>query len=218
MKTAVGLALATLATLSPVLAAPGRMDVSKRSSKVSTEEKAILPENKAIERNDVLMDKRVPLQPFEKKDALVGERRSGIAVEESRDKKLFRTPERKEYEHIERKDSRWSGMQSRYSTADDKYDSKVALRFQDKIDDAQPFVDSKPVISKRATFDRVNRFSFRRNNSDSVTVTTAGSETAPRDISGASSTNPDSKPQEKDAANSPEASEPARAARPVRSR
>jgi hypothetical protein len=194
MKSVVGLTLAALATVASAFAAPGRMDTSKRASQVSTQERAILPENKPIERNEVLMDRRFSTEVRDKKDALVGERRSSIAVEESRDKKFFSVPERKEPEQIERKDSRWSGKQSRYSTSEDTYNSKVALRFQEKIDDARPFVDSKPSISKRTTFERINRFAFRRNNGDAVSVTTAGSELAPRDISEASSTNPDSKP------------------------
>ena len=194
MKSVVGLTLAALATVASAFAAPGRMDTSKRASQVSTQERAILPENKPIERNEVLMDRRFSTEVRDKKDALVGERRSTIAVEESRDKKFFSVPERKEPEQIERKDSRWSGKQSRYSTSEDTYNSKVALRFQEKIDDARPFVDSKPSISKRTTFERINRFAFRRNNGDAVSVTTAGSELAPRDISEASSTNPDSKP------------------------
>jgi hypothetical protein len=211
MKSVVGLTLAALATVASSLAAPGRMDTSKRASQVSTEEKAILPENRPIERNEVLMDRRFSTEVREKKAALVGERRSTIAVEERRDKKFFRVPERKEPEQIERKDSRWSGKQSRYSTSEDTYNSKVALRFQEKIDDARPFVDAKPVISKRTTFERINRFAFRRNNGDAITVTTAGSEVASRDISEASSTNPDSRPAANDASTSTPAPAPASA-------
>lgn len=188
MKSVVGLALAALATLVPVQAGPARLETGKRAVEVSTEEKAVLPENRPLERNEVLMDKRFSTGTYEKKDALVGERRSGIAVEESREKKLFGTPERKEYETVERKDSAWSGKRSRFSTGDDAYRSKVAVRFQDKIGEATPFVDNvKPVVSKRTTFDRVNRFAFRRNDSEGVSVTAAGSERAARDISGSSS-------------------------------
>jgi hypothetical protein len=208
MKPVVGLTLAALATVASAFAAPGRMDTSKRASQVSTEERAILPENKPIERNEVLMDRRFSTEVREKKDALVGERRSTIAVEERRDKKFFRVPERKEYEQIERKDSHWSGKQSRFSTSEDTYNSKVALRFQDKIDDARPFVDAKPVISKRTTFERINRFAFRRNNGDAITVTTAGSEAAARDISEASSPNPDAEPAASEASTSTSSSTP----------
>ncbi len=215
MKTVVGLTLAALATLVSVQAAPGRINTSKRATTVSTEEKAILPDNKPIERNEVLSDKRFSSQMVERKDAIVGERRSSIAVEERREKKFFSTPERKEYEHIERKDSTLSGKLSRYSTSEDSYRTGMAVRFQDKIDDARPFVETKPVVSKRATFDRVNRFSFRRNSDSAVTVTAAGSEAPSRDISGSSSLNPDSKSMPKEAKSSSALSNPASASGPV---
>lgn len=188
MKIVVGLTLAALATLVPAQAAPGRLDTSKRASRVSTDEKAILPENKPIVRNEVLMDKRFATGTYDKKEALVGERRSNISVEESREKKMFRTPERKEYDTIERKESTWSGKESRFSTAEDAYRSKTAVRFQDKIGEAMPFAgDMKPVVSKRTTFDRLNRFAFRRNGDNAVSVTKAGSEQGSSDISNASS-------------------------------
>jgi hypothetical protein len=188
MRFVVGLSLATLAILLPVQAAPGRMDVSKRAPRVSTEEKMILPENKPVERNEVLMDKRVTKPTYEKKEALVGERRSHIALEESREKKFFRSPEPRKYDVVERKESVWSGKEARYSTKSDAYRSKSALRFQEKIGEAMPFNENvKPVVSKRTTFDRVNRFAFRRNSGEGVGVTKAGSEEASRDISGSSS-------------------------------
>jgi hypothetical protein len=191
MKIAVGLTLAALATLVSVEAAPARIDAGKRATKVSTTERAILPENKPIERNEVLMDRRFQTGTYERKEALVGERRSAITVEEGREKKFFRTPERKEYDIIERKDSVLSGKESRFSTGEDGYRSKVAVRFQDKIGEAMPFAgDVRPVVSKRTTFDRVNRFAFRRNSDNGVTVTAAGSEQAPRDISNSSAPAP----------------------------
>jgi hypothetical protein len=188
--------LATVALLlasTPLPAAPGRLDPSKRAVRVSTEEKAILPgENKTPERNEVLMDRRFDAgEEFKKDEALVGERRSSIALEEGRDKKFFSTPDRKEYEVIERKESPWAGKQSRYSTSEDAYRSKVAVRFQDKIGEASPIVDDvKPVVSKRTTFDRINRFAFRKNGDQNVSVTTAGSEREDRDISDSSAPGP----------------------------
>lgn len=188
MKFVVGLTLATLATSLPLQAAPGRLDASKRAPRVSTEERMVLPENKPLERNEVLMDKRVTKETYEKKEALVGERRSPIAIEENREKKFFRSPEPKKYDVVERKESVWSGKESRYSTKGDAYRSKTALRFQEKIGEAMPFNENvKPVVSKRTTFDRVNRFAFRRNNAEGVGVTKAGSGEASRDISESSS-------------------------------
>jgi len=207
MKTVVGLALATLATLVSVEAAPGRLDTTKRASSVSSEEKAVLPENKNVERNEVLMDRRFSSQTVERKSAIVGERRSVIGDRGLRDKKSYPTPDRKEYEQIERKESVWGGKRSRFSTSDDSYDSKIAVRFQDKIDDARPLVDTKPVVSKRASFERVNRFSFRRNKDGAVTVSTAGAEAPSRDISGASSPNPGAKPVSDEAPNPPPSEE-----------
>ena len=89
MKLAVSLIFAALATVAPALAGPGRMDVSKRAARVSTEEKAVLPGTLPLERNEVLLDKRFSTGTYEKKDTLVGERRSGIAVVEEREKEIF---------------------------------------------------------------------------------------------------------------------------------
>lgn len=199
MKLAVGLTLAALATLVPAQAAPGRMDVSKRASRVSTEQKAVLPEAQPLERNEVLMDRRFDAgEPFERKEALVGERRSSITVEESRDKTFFSTPEQKKYEVIERKESAWAGKKSRFSTSEDAYRSKVATRFQDKIGEATPFNrNQQTVVSQETTFDKINRFAFRKNADQRVTVNVAGSEAAPGDASKSTSLNearPDTRP------------------------
>ncbi len=187
MKLTAGLLFAVLACSVSLSAAPGRLDTTRRATRVTTEQKAALPENKAIERNEVLMEKRFQTSPFEKKDALVGERKSSIAIEETRTKELI-TPERKTYDTVERKDSPWAGKQSRYSTADDAYRTRVATRFQDKIGDASPISQEvKPAVKQRTTFDRINRFAFRKNGDQGVSVTTAGSEVPAGDASAQSS-------------------------------
>jgi len=188
MKIAVGLALAALATSAPALAGPGRMDTGKRAPRVSTEERAILPENPELKRNEVLLDKRIETKILPRKDAVVGERRSALVVEESREKKQFATPERKKFDIIERRDSPWAGKVSRYSTAEDSYRSQVATRFQDKIGDASPISQEvRPVVSQRTTFDKINRFAFRKNADQAVSVTAAGSGRAPADAGGSHS-------------------------------
>ena len=188
MKFAVGTTLAVLATLLPAQAAPGRLDASKRAPRFSTDEKAVLPENKPIERNEVLMDKRFDTQTVPRKEAVVGERRSTIAVEETREKELYPAPEQKKFDVIEHKESPWAGKKSRYSTSEDAYRSKVAVRFQDKIGDASPITkDVKPVVSQRTTFDKINRFVFRKNGDQAISVTKAGSGRPPGDASGTSS-------------------------------
>lgn len=188
MRFAAGLALVALASLASAHASPRTLDVSKRSPRVSTEDRAVLPENRPLERNEVLMDRRVPAETLPRKEAIVGERRSSIATEETREKKFFRTPERREFETIERKESPWSGRESRFSTREDAYRSRVAPRFQEQIGEASPYNGmAQPVVTKRTTFDRVNRFAFRRNGEQTPGVTAAGSEQTPRDISGESS-------------------------------
>jgi hypothetical protein len=187
MKLTAGLFPAVLACSVSLSAAPGRLDTTQRATRVSTEQKAALPETKAIERNEVLMDKRFQAAPFEKKEALVGERQSSIAMEESRAKEMI-TPERKTYDTIDRKESPWAGKESRYSTADDAYRTRVATRFQDKIGDASPISqDVKPAVQQRTTFDRINRFAFRKNRDQGVSVTPAGSESPAGDASAHSS-------------------------------
>ena len=184
MRFVAGLTLAVFATLTPTIAAPGRVDASKRAVGVSTEEKVVLPENKPIEENEVVSEKRFSTQVNPKEQAIVGERRSSVTTDNAREKELFATPEQKHYDVLDRKESPWAGKQSRFSTSEDAYRSKVATRFQDKITDAQPFNgDMKPVITKRTTFDRVNRFAFRRNGDSPVSATVAGSDQLPADIS-----------------------------------
>lgn len=189
MSTSFALVLVTaLSVLSslPAQAGPGRMDTTKRASRVSTEKKAVLPEAVPLERNEVLPDKRFGASVQPRQDALVGERRSAIEITETRDKAEFVTPERPQPEIIERTDSPWAGKESRFSTADDAYRSRVATRFQNKISDASPVTRNvEPVIDKRTTFDRINRFSFRKNAPVSVTI--AGSEQAAADAAQSSS-------------------------------
>jgi hypothetical protein len=179
-----------LALVAPLSAAPGRLDTTKRS-KTSTEQKAVLPDQVQMEKNDVLQERRVEREVFSRKDALVGERRSSITVEEGREKTMFTTPDRREYEQIERKDSPWAGKMSKFSTGEDSYRSRVATRFQDKIGDASPInSDAKPVIEQRTTFSRINRFAFRKNGDQTIEATTAGSERPAQDLSEKSGTAP----------------------------
>lgn len=194
MKFVVGLTLAALATVNSLQAAPSKLDVGKRAVRTSTETKAVLPENRPLERNEVLMDKRFEGETLPRKDAIVGERKSAIIVQESREKKTFAAPDQKKFEVIERKESTWNGKQSRFSTAEDGYRSKMAVRFQDKIGEATPITrEVKTQASKRTTFDRVNRFVFRKNADQTVGVSTAGAETPAVDASRFSSPAADSR-------------------------
>lgn len=191
MKLAVGLTLAALATCAVSAAAPGEMDTGKKAIETSTQEqKAVLPNNKPIERNEVVGEKRFErgTEVRTKDNALVGERRSEMKVGEEKEKALYPSPGKKEYEVIDRKDSRMNGKEARFSTSEDAYRSKTALRFQDKIGDASPITGEVTTsYSRRTTFDRVNRFAFRKNSDNRVRVNSAGSESQAGDISDRSS-------------------------------
>ncbi len=147
----------------------------------------MLPENRAIEQNEVLQDRRFDAETVEKKTAIVGERRSTIPVE-GREKEMFSTPDVREKKIRDRQDSVWSGKRSLISTSDDAYRTRVADRFQDRITDASPVgKKGKSALDKRTSFDRVNRFAYRRNGDTSVSAVAAGSGAAPSDISESSS-------------------------------
>jgi hypothetical protein len=186
MKYVVGLPLAALVLVGATAFAdaPGTMDAGKRDERLSTDQEAVLPENKPLERNEVVGEKRFGTNQLPRKDAIVGERRSNITVGETREKREFVTPEQRHYEVLDRKTSPWAGKESRYSTSEDAYRSRVATRFQDRIGEASPMPGGKtPVISKRTSFDRVNRFAFRKNGDQRVTVTKAGAGEEAQDIS-----------------------------------
>lgn len=178
------LAAGLLAAITPALAAPRSLDTTRRATSVSTEQKAVLPDQVPLQKNETLAEQRFESQAVPKKDALIGERRSTIETKETREKTMIQ-PERKNYDKIERQDSPWAGKESRYSTKDNTYNTERTNRFQDKIGEASPVSkDVKPVTSQRTVFDRINRFAFRKNSDEaSVTLSTAGSEKAPTDAS-----------------------------------
>jgi hypothetical protein len=178
------LAAAFCMTAVSVYSAPGRMDPTKRA-RVSTEKKADLPDAVEIKQNEVLQDRRFSTgEVREKKDAIVGERRSAIEVEETREKKMAPTRELIEPDQIPRKESVWNGKQSKFSTGEDTYRTRVATRFQDKIGDASPFpAPARSVTDQRTTFSKVNRFAFRKNGDQAITTSTAGGETGSGNVS-----------------------------------
>jgi hypothetical protein len=187
MKPAVGLTLAALALLAPAMAAPGgELDVGQRAEDVSTEEKALLPEKKIPERNEIVQDRRFDAEEVPKETAPLAERRAPFDVREAKEKKLFITPDRPAFEVIPREEHRWADKKAPFSTADDAYRSRVAIRFQDKIGEASPIV-SKPLVSKRTSFDKINRFVFRKNADQRVIATPAGDGGQTLDISTSSS-------------------------------
>lgn len=186
VKPLVGLLLAAAMcmTAASAYSAPGRMDPSKRA-RVSTEKKAELPGTVEMKQQEVLQDRRFSTGDVrDKKTAVVGERRSAIDVTETRDKKMAPSRDLIEPDQMPRKESVWNRKQSRFSTSEDAYRSRVATRFQEKIGDASPFPQpASGVTDQRTTFSRVNRFAFRKNGDQTITTTTAGGEATSGNVS-----------------------------------
>ncbi|MFH1500278.1 MAG: hypothetical protein ABII82_20930, partial [Verrucomicrobiota bacterium] len=154
----------SLGCVVPVLARDpaARIDASKRS-RVSTEEQALDPEVRPMERADGVQDRRFDRgELLDQPDAPVGDRRADIDLQESREKTLIE-PELKTYERLDYDPSRYDGQRSdRFRTGDDIYRTSMAQRYQNSLGEAQDAAP-KTVVKKRTTFDSVNRFIFRRN-------------------------------------------------------
>lgn len=186
VKPLVGLLLAAAMcmTAASAYSAPGRMDPAKRA-RVSTDTKADLPGTVQMKQQEVLQDRRFSTGDVrEKKEAIVGERRSAIETKESREKKMAPRRDMVEPDQIPHKESAWNRKQSKYSTSEDAYRSRVATRFQEKIGDASPFPQpARGVTDQRTTFSKVNRFAFRKNGDQTITTSTAGGETTRGNVS-----------------------------------
>jgi hypothetical protein len=201
-SAAIGWVLALLAVgagWADLAAAPRRIDHGKRSAAFSpkAEDNQIKPDTVPTERADVLQDKRFNSgDTLPRETALVGERRAPIELKESRDKEIFVTPDAPTYDRRPtEKNERLNGKMATISTTDTYERSRTAERFQEKIDAARPVVkESRASIAKQTTFDRVNRFVFRKNADQRPTVQRAGDEAAPRDLGDAGSVSESARP------------------------
>jgi hypothetical protein len=181
-------------------AAPRRIDTGKRAAQFTprAEENTVTPEVQPTQRAEVVQEKRFDageLRP--RQEALIGERRAPIEVSERREKETFIAPAPPDYERRPQSaDNPWSRQNALISTADGYARTRTAERFQAKIDEARPVVkESRATISKPTTFDRINRFVFRKNSDQRPTVQRAGGEQAPIDIGGDASAAQSALPQ-----------------------
>jgi hypothetical protein len=137
-------------------------------------------------RNEHLQDQRFSApENFERKEAIVGERRAPIDITETREKNII---ERKDFTKPEVRDrelNRHDGEKSFIQPKGDqvkKYDT--VSKYQSRMADADSGqFQRKPSLEKRTTFEKLNRFIFKRNapgsENGNPTVTTAASEPAP---------------------------------------
>ena len=137
-------------------------------------------------RNDHLQDQRFNApEKIERKDAPVGERRAPIDLTEKREKKIIERKDFTKPEVRERELNRHDGEKSRIQPKGDqvkKYDT--VSKYQSRMADADSGqFQRKPSLEKRTTFEKLNRFIFKRNapgsENGNPTVTTAASAPAP---------------------------------------
>lgn len=186
-----------LAAVLPIVAHakdPAQVDASKQNTQLApTPESADMPlsprretNQRTFFRNELVQDQRfsVPDQ-VQRKDAVVGERRAPIDMKESRGKTVI---DRKDYPKPEVRDrelNRHDGERSRIQPDGDmvkKYDN--VSKYQDGMKDAKTAaIQREPKLEKRTTFEKLNRFIFKRNSPGTPDgkpmVTTAGGEAPP---------------------------------------
>ncbi len=153
---------------------PAHVDASKQNTQLApTPESADTPLSPTREanqrpffRNERLQDQRFNTpELIDRKDAAVGDRRAPIEVTETRDKvivdrKEFPTPELREH-----KVNRHNGEKSHIQPKGDmlkKYD--MVTRYQNRMKDADVAAAKRgPKFEKMTTFEKLNRFAFKRN-------------------------------------------------------
>lgn len=184
--------LLTVAILSPLTAHakdPSNVDASKQATQVApgadNVDNRVSPGNennqRTFIRNDHVQEQRFSTpELIERKDAAVGDKRAPIDMKEKNEKTIV---DRKEAPKPELKDhvtNRHDGEKSYIQPKDDqikKYDT--VTKYQDKLKDAETTASQRqPKMEKRTTFEKVNRFIFKRNapgaDDGKPMVTTAG--------------------------------------------
>jgi hypothetical protein len=117
-------------------------------------------------RNEIVQEQRFRApEIIERKDAVVGERRAPIDMTETREKEII---DRKNYPKPEVRDhkvNRHDGEKARIQPSGDmvkKYDT--VTKYQDRMADAKTAKALRePKFEKRTSFDKLNRFIFKRN-------------------------------------------------------
>ncbi len=153
---------------------PSQIDASKQNSQLApTPESADTPLSPAREgnqrtffRNEHLQEQRFTAPDMiERKDAPVGERRAPIDVTETREKNIIDRKEFPKPEVRERVMNHHDGEMSHIQPKGDmvKTYDKVS-KYQGRMTDADTAAaQRKPLLEKKTTFEKLNRFIFRRN-------------------------------------------------------
>jgi hypothetical protein len=153
---------------------PSQVDASKQNTQLApTPESADTPLSPSREsnqrpflRNDHMQDQRFSApDTIQRKEAIVGERRAPMDVTETRDKTIIEHKDFPKPEVREREVNRHDGEKSRIQPKDDlikKYDT--VTKYQGRMSDASAAAAQRqPKFEKRTTFEKLNRFVFKRN-------------------------------------------------------
>jgi hypothetical protein len=153
---------------------PSKVDASRRNTDLApTPESAdnrLSPGREANQRpffrNEVVQDQRFNApENIERKDAIVGERRAPIDITETREKNIIERKDFTKPEVRERVLNRHDGEKARIQPQGDqikKYDT--VSKYQSRMADADSGqFQRQPSLEKRTTFEKLNRFIFKRN-------------------------------------------------------
>ena len=153
---------------------PSQFDPSKQNDRLApTPERTdtrFAPNQEAnqrpIEPNERLQDKRFRSpELIERKDAVVGEKRSPIEMKETRDKKIIEHKDAPKPELKTWDKNRHDQERSRYQPEGDQVKKyEMAEKYQSRMKDAKSLAEQRDVkIQKLTTFEKINRFVFKRN-------------------------------------------------------
>ncbi|TSJ77128.1 hypothetical protein [Rariglobus hedericola] len=102
---------------------------------------------------------------IERKDSALGDKRAPIDLKEKRDKTIV---DRKDYPKPEVRDRELNSHDGQRSSIQPKGDQilkyDTVAKYQDRMKDAETAASQRqPKMEKRTTFDKLNRFLFKRN-------------------------------------------------------
>ena len=141
----------------------------------------IVPDKKALQRDDAVQDKRVEKTTFDKQPAAVGDRRAAIDVEETREKTV-REKNTHRPEATEQSLSQFNHRLAPMATAAETKTPPLVVKYQDSLTSATASNMARFPALDGATTAKLNRFVFRKNSPEPVAagavVTPAGGASA----------------------------------------
>jgi hypothetical protein len=128
----------------------------------------VAPEKKSPETNPSVQDMRVDKSVLDKQPAAVGDRRSAIEVNETRDK-IVRERDSRQPEVVDRTMSTLNHREASISTANGTTTKpQMVVKYQDSLTSASATNMARFPALDRTTGAKINRFVFRKNGADTA--------------------------------------------------